>query len=310
MKRILIFFTFVTISLLSACQRGDNTYSGAEYIMFSDTASVNVVFEGNDVFRIPVVSTVKRDYDRTIAVEIIDNGSSAVEKRDYTLESNTIVIKAGEMASDVIVHANVENMADLDTLNFKLKLLMPDALKWDIYGDATNVKMYKVQPYDLNKFTGWCKITSTCLLSFPGTDNMSTGIQRLIWTYPGKEENTVVLTNWLHDGYDVTLRLNPEDMSATAVNIVGEQVIGSEEVVLGQILGNNEIYVQDSPLAGSTFNTCANSMNLNIVSYIKEFDQIAGTLGNFSEILEWVSDEEANRLVVEEGMIKKGGPEN
>ena len=98
MKQI---FKFIAISFaaamaLSACQERYVTYEGAEYVMFADTLAVYPVMEGADQFSIPVVSTVVRDYDRTFGVEVLDKLSNAIERKHYSLESNTITIKAGE----------------------------------------------------------------------------------------------------------------------------------------------------------------------------------------------------------------------
>lgn len=308
MKKNIIFWSTVIAAAFSAigCSESPQTYSDAEYIMFADTMSVNVVLQDHETFTVPVVSTVTCDYDRTVGVEIIDNGSTAIEGRDYRLASNTLVIKAGENRADVEVIAEVDNLSDMDTLQFTLQLVMPEAVKWDLYGDQTKVKMYKVQPFDLNNFTGWCMVTSSCLMELPGMDN--TSVQRLIWTEAGEEENTVVLTNWLHDGYDVTIKLDPSDPANPSVTMDADQVISNEQYVLGQINADDRIYVEESAVADSYYNTCRNSVMLNVRVYLLDFGQPFATLGYYDNVMEWVSDEEADRLVAEDGMVKKGGP--
>lgn len=293
-------------ALLAGCNAGDDRYSGPEYIMFADTMSVNVVLQDRESFTVPVVSTVTCDYDRTIGVEIIDRGSSAIEGRDFSLASNTLTIKAGENRADVVVNAMLDNLSDMDTLQFNLRLVVPDAVRWDLYGDQTKVRMFKVQPFDIDNFTGWCMVTSSLLLELPGMDNSS--VQRLIWTRKGTEENTVVLTNWLHDGYDVTIRLDPSDPAVPAVTMDPDQVISNEQYVLGQINADDKIYVEESSAADSYYNTCRNSVLLNTRVYLLDFGQPFATLGYYDHAMEWVTDEEANRLVIEDGMVKRGGP--
>ena len=102
--------------------------------------------------------------------------------------------------------------------------MVPDAVKWDLYGEQTKVSLFKVQPFDIENFTGWCMVTSSCLLELPGLDN--NGVQRLIWTR-SQEENTVVLTNWLHDGYDVTIKMDPSDPAEPSVTMDADQVISN-----------------------------------------------------------------------------------
>ena len=66
-------------SMLQACDAEYKTYSDAEYVLFSDTLSVNMVWQGQEFFTVPVVSTVTCGYDRTFGVEVIGRGSNAVE---------------------------------------------------------------------------------------------------------------------------------------------------------------------------------------------------------------------------------------
>ena len=261
---------------LASCSEDSHVYSDAEYIMFADTMSVNVVLQGSETFSVPVVSTVTCDYDRTFGVEIVDSGSTAIEGRDYTISSNMLTIKAGENRADVIVSANLDNLHEMDTLQFNLRLVAPESVKWDLYGDQTKVRMFKVRPFSIDEFTG--------------------------------EENTVVLTNWLHDGYDVTIKMDPSDPAEPSVTMDPDQVISNEQNVLGQINADDRIYVEESSNAYSYFNTCRNSVILNVRVYLQEFGAPFATLGYYDNQMEWVSDEEADRLVKEYGMVKKGGP--
>ena len=156
-------------------------------------------------------------------MEIIDQGSNAVEGKHYRLLSNTITIKAGSRKADVQVRGLYDNIEDTDSLGFILKLVMPEQLKWDLYHDRTKVVMQKSCPYDINEFTGWCVVTSTFLNSYPGVENKS--IQRLIRTekHP-TEENMIILHDWLFSGYDVTIRLDPGDPIEPLVTMDKNQV--------------------------------------------------------------------------------------
>lgn len=309
MKQNIIFWSTALAAAagMAGCSVSPQTYSDAEYIMFADTMSVNVVLQDRESFKVPVVSTVTCDYDRTVGVEIVDKGSTAVEGRDFELASNTLTIKAGENRADVEVTARLDNLADMDTLQFFLRLVIPDQVRWDLYGDMTKVRMYKVQPFDIDNFTGWCMVTSACIMALPGIDN--TSVQRLVWTEKGEKENTVVLTNWLHDGYDVTIEFDPSDPANPVVTMEPDQVIGSEQIILGQINADDRVYVEESPLADSYFNTSRKAVLLNTRVYLSDFGEPVTTFGTYDSEMDWVSDEEADRLVIEDGMVKKGGPD-
>ena len=99
MKRIFNALVVVAfVALLSSCHERYVTYSDKEYIMFADSISTNIVLEDQEYFTVAVSSTVARDYDRTIGVEIIDEGSNAIEGYHYRLLSNSVTIPAGKLA--------------------------------------------------------------------------------------------------------------------------------------------------------------------------------------------------------------------
>ncbi|MDE6046146.1 MAG: DUF4984 domain-containing protein, partial [Alistipes sp.] len=168
MKRIITVLS--TIGLLAAlatgCDRERTLYSDAEYVMFADTMSVNMVLQDQEYFAVTVASTTACDYDRNFGVEILDRRSKAVEGLHYRLKSNTITIPAGKRRADVLVHGCYDEFEAGDTLNFVLQLVMPEQLKWELYGDCTNVKMVKSCPFAIDDFTGWCMLTSSFLQSY------------------------------------------------------------------------------------------------------------------------------------------------
>ena len=98
------------------------SYDGPNYILFSDTLTVLAVQNNEEVFDIPVAATEACSYDRTVAVEVIDKKSNAIEGKHYTIESNTITIKAGERAANVRIRGNYDAIAATDSLGLTLRL--------------------------------------------------------------------------------------------------------------------------------------------------------------------------------------------
>lgn len=292
--------TALSACLLTGCKEEYIRYSDAEYVMFADTMSVNTVLQGQEEFKVPVASTVACDYDRTLGVEIVDEGSTAVEGLHYRLASNTVTIKAGELSSDVVVDAICDNMDVYDTLQFNLRLVMPEKYTSSIYGDMTKVKLYKTCPFMLEQFTGWCVVTSLFLYSYPGLDG--TTFQRLIYTEAVPGENTVILRDFLFDGYDVTISFDASDPADPQVVMDEVQVISDEFSVFGQVVGDDRILAVASPYYISSFNPCDNSVDLWIHAYVNKLGTPVGTVGHYENVLEWVSDAEAERLYKEEGM--------
>ena len=270
---------------------------GKEYILFQDTLSTHLVLDEEGYsFSVPIASTVACDYDRTIAVEIIDKGSNAIEGLDYTLKSNTVTIPAGETATNVEVVPVFDRLGDTDTLTFNLKLVMPDQLRWDLYGDQTKIQMVKSCTFDINDFTGYCVVTSLFLFSYPGEENEDS-YQRLIKTRADDTaENTVILEDWLFDGYDVSITFDSSDPENPLVHMESGQILSDEMSVFNTVHGDNRILVEDSPNAASYFNSCQKFVSLWTHVYVNVLNERYGTVGQYYHLLEWVSDEEGERL--------------
>ncbi|MBQ3198342.1 MAG: DUF4984 domain-containing protein [Alistipes sp.] len=302
MKNIYLFLVAtIATSMLASCAEEYVTYSDAEYVMFSETQSMNMILADDEYFGVAVASTVACDYDRTFGVEIVDKGSNAIEGKHYRLLSNSVTIPAGELATEVKVQGLYENIEPTDSLGFVLRLVMPEKLKWSLYEDSdqTKVVMYKSCPFVRENFTGWCVVTSLLLRDYPG-DN--TSYQRLIRTeaHP-TEENTVILRSCFYDGYDLTIKFHPEDAANPLVTMDKDQVLSDEASVFGQILGDNHILTTHSFYYPSYFNSCQRFVELWNHVYVENLGETIGTVGHYYNILEWISDEEAERLQ-KEGM--------
>ena len=304
MKNIYKYLTLSFIAVLSftSCHERYVTYSDAEYVMFADTMAVYPVQKEDSTFVIPVVSTVKKDYDRTFAVEIIDKGSNAIERRHFHLESNTITIKAGQTRTDVLVHGHYSNIEDTDSLGFQLNLVMNEKLEMPLYGKSTKAVLMKSCPFDINNFTGWCMLTSMFLYQYPHPSNPAS-YQRLIRTeaHPLKE-NTIICRNFLNDGYDVTMTFNVDNPLEPFVTMDEDQVASDEGTFFGQTHGDDRILVTSSPIYDSVYYPCGSYLYVWTMMYVEDLGATVGTVGHFYNIMEWVSDEEADRILREEGI--------
>ena len=308
MKKILnIFVILAIVAGVVSCKEQYITYNDTEYLIFSDTLSTNAVLATGEPFKVAVSSTVKRNYDRTYAVEIIDKGSNAIEGVHYRLKSNTFTIPAGKLAADIEVLGNYDNFEPTDSLGFTLQLVMPDELKWDLYPEhnRTKVVMFKSCPFDINEWGGteleprYCLLSSLLLYSYPGTN---TSYQRLVKCYKHKNKaNTIVMDDLFYDGYDVELTFNTENPSEPTLTLAADQVIGDELSVLGIEWGDGKILAQTSPAGTyvSSYNACQKYAQLYVRMYIKNYTELVGYVGDFYNILEWVSKEEADEIMRE-----------
>lgn len=300
MKRILKYITLPFMAaLLCGCHERYVTYSDAEYVMFADTLATYPVQQDVEWFAIPVVSTVTRDYDRTFGVEIIDKGSNAIENVHYRLQSNTITIKAGENRADVMVHGYYDNIGATDSLGFELRLVMNESLEMPLYGKSTKAVLMKSCPFDINDFTGYCVLTSMFLYNYSVTGSY----QRLVYTekHP-TEENTIICRSWINDGYDVTMAFHAEDPMSPLVTMDEGQIASDEASFFGTAHGDDKILVRSSAFYDSIFYPCGSYLYVWTEMYVENLGTSVGTVGHFYNIMEWISDEEAERLRIEEGM--------
>ncbi len=300
-------YKYITLSFIAAltftgCHERYVTYSDAEYVMFADTTAVYPVQKEDSTFVIPVVSTVKRNYDRTFGVEIVDKGNNAIERRHFHLESNTVTIKAGQTRADVLVHGHYSNIEATDSLGFQLNLVMNDKLVMPLYGNSTKAVLMKSCPFDVSNFTGWCMLTSMFLFQYPNASNPAS-YQRLIYTEPHPlKPNTIICRNWLNDGYDVTMTFHVDNPLEPFVTMDEGQVASDEGSFFGQTHGDDRILVTTSQLYDSIYYPCGSYLYIWTMMYVENLGTAVGTVGHFYNIMEWISDEEADRIKREEGI--------
>lgn len=291
----------VTAFVAPSCKSEYTTYDDAEYIMFADTMAVYPVLQDGGYFKVPVVSTVTRDYDRTFAVEIVDKGSNALERKHYRLKTNTLTIKAGQTRTDIEVEGLYDNIEYADSLGFILSLVVPEQVKMPLYPTTTKVLLEKVCPFDINNYTGYCVVTSLFLYYYHPL-----GIyQRLAHSEVDPTDpsgRSIIIRDFLFDGYDVSLSFDTSDPLEPLVNMDNDQVISDEGSVFGISYGDDKIRAGASPVYPSYFGTCENFIELWLRVYVEDIGNPIGDVGHYYNILEWVSDEEGERLRYENGM--------
>lgn len=282
-----------TAALFVGCKTGDFTYDGPDYLMFSDTLYRYGVQESNEIFNVQVSATRPADYDRTFGVEIVDRRSNAVEGRHYRLLASTVTLPAGEMAVDVPVQCIYEHIGVSDSLGFELNLVIPDEKQWPHYGTQTKVLLQKVCPFDLDRFTGYCTVTSTFFMS----DFVQNTSMRLIRSeaVPGKEY-TVVLRDMFYDGYDVEISFDRANVMEPLVEME-EQACGTTGEVIGSLFGDGRVTMYQPTNYTSYFSSCENFVLQYITMIVRNKDgSIYGALGTYMNIIEWISDAEAEKL--------------
>ena len=275
------------------------SYDGPNYILFSDTLTVLAVQNNEEVFDIPVAATEACSYDRTVAVEVIDKKSNAIEGKHYTIESNTITIKAGERAANVRIRGNYDAIAATDSLGLTLRLLTQKADQWDLYDKSYEAKviLQKCCPFDINLFNGYAVLTSTYMQEFmPNVDN------RLIKAViDPEEENTVIMKDFFYDGYDVKIRFTTNDILNPLIEM-DEQTFASTAEAFGTNYGDGYLHLYQPSSGVSYYSTSEQFIFQYFTLYVPG---MAGNnvVGTFASAIEWVSADEAKRLYLEGSIL-------
>ena len=296
MKKLLIGCMAAVAALIafSGCDQDKVVYSGPNYLMFSDTLYTYAVQETNEIFNVPVSATVPADYDRTFGVEVIDKESNAVEGKHYKILSNTVTIKAGEMSTDVKVQGLYKNIGITDSLGFALRLVIPDTEQWSLYKNEAMVVMQKICPFDIKNFKGYCKVTSSYLSSdyYPKKVDLRLVTSDIV---EGKE-NTIVVHGLYFDGYDMEIKFNRKDVLEPLVEME-EQICGSTGEAFNTIHGDGKLRLNQPTAYTSFYSTNENFILQYVTMSVNNKDgSYYGTVGTFVNVLEWISEAEAEKL--------------
>lgn len=290
-KQIGLLAILALLLTVVSCKEERTTYSGPNYIMFSDSLYVLPVQNNEEYFDIPVAATQTCNYDRTLAVEIIDRNSNAIEGVHYTIEANTITIKAGELTTNVRVRGLYDNIAVTDSLGFALRLVTEKDTQWDIYGIDANVVLKKTCPFNIYDFEGYIVLNSTYLYDYTVVDKRLIRAEVL-----SEEENTLLIKDYFYDGYDVKLKFTTDDLLNPLIEME-EQIFGPTDEAFGTIYGDGKIRMFQPTNYLSYYSSCEQFVYQYMTLYVMNPDEsIYGTVGTFINVLKWISDDEAEKL--------------
>ena len=292
MNRIFIAVStlIAALTVLCGCSEERIVYSGTDSVMFADSLHILPIQDDTEVFEIKIATMKSSDIDRTYAVEILDSRSNAIEGVHYELLSNSATIKAGEVATSILVKGKASNIKINQGIGFYLRIANRN-LNTDIYGDAaltTKVVLQRACPFDLEVFSGYCVLTSTFF-----ADYMQNTYLRLLQSQidPNKE-NTIIIKNFYYDGYDISLRLDNDNILYPDLYVDGEQVLGYTGEAFGTIYGNGDLMMNLLPSATSYFSSCEGFMAIYNLVYVDG----VGTVGAYTNVVRWITDEEAEVL--------------
>lgn len=274
---------------LLACNTERTTYNETNFILFSAEEHTLGVIDNEEWFEIPITATRTADYNRNVGVEVIASESSAIEGLHFIVESNTVTIPAGKLTTALRIKGMAENIPIDVQPKIILNLVINEEETWDVYGTRCEVTLQRCCPFDINNFAGYAKITSTWLMQYMNTDS------RLVETEVDAATNTLTIKSMFYEGYDIKISLDDSDPLAPRVIVPKEQVLGSTGEAFGTIYGNGKLMMSEPTGYTSYYGTCENFMVLYSMMYVDN----VGTVGTFVTIFEWISKEEAERIMRE-----------
>lgn len=275
--------------VLSACRADYTVDVNPDFVMFSDESYTLGVIDSEEWLEIPISATNVVDYDRNIGVEVLWSKSSAIEGLHYVVESNTLTIPKGKLTTAFRIRGIVENIAVGEELTLHLSLVLDEDNISELYGTQSEVKLQRCCKFDINNFVGYAKITSTWTMQYMNSD------ARLVRTELGKEKNSIVVKDMFYEGYDIEVSFDDSKPLEPRVILPDAQVIGSTGEAFGTIYGDGKLLMSEPTGYNSYFGACENFMVLYTMMYVDN----VGTVGTYVNIFEWISDDEAERIMRE-----------
>lgn len=287
----IIRITLVALLTLGVgCKSEEPSYDGPNHITFTESAHSFGVVDNSEWFEVEIAATHTSSADRDFGVEVVASESSAIEGLHYELERNTLCIKAGKLTTTLRLRGLAENFDANEALNITLNLVLPDESISHEQGTRATITLQHCCAFDINAFTGYAVLTSTWSMEFLGVES------RLVRTrLDQSESNVIVIEDMFYDNYDVRIKLHDDDRLNPLASLCGNQVLSSTGEAFGTIYGNDELMIGAYDEAVSYYSACETFLLLYSEMYVVD----VGSVGIFASVVEWISDDEAERIMRE-----------
>ena len=290
LKTLVVVLGAMLLTTLVGCEAEHTTYDGPNYIMFSAERHDLGILDSEEWFEIPISATRTAKHDRNVGVEIVAARSSAIYGLHYTIESTTVTIPAGELTAMLRIKGYPAAIGVGENLGITLNLAIEQESVWEKYGTETEVYLHKCCPLDMNAFTGYAVLTSTWAMQYMNLESI------LVKTHlDPTTPNTIVVEDMYYAGYDIRISFMEENRLEPLIEMAEPQVMGSTGEAFGTIYGNGKLMMMQPADSGSYYSPCEGFLLQYVTIYVEE----VGTVGSYAHILEWISDDEAERILRE-----------
>lgn len=264
-------------ALFTGCEEETIKYTGNDYVMFSDTLQYMPVTQDTEKTFDVVVSTTKAaKEDRVYAVELISNKSNAIEGLHFDLESNNVLIKAGELAGKVSVKGYYDNITYGDSLAFTLRLLADKNQIWDMYGKETNVSLIKCIPFSIDQFVGNLKMFA----SFPFSNEVVSFYVKGV----KQDDSTLLVQDAFSSRTDLKLRFKKNSKNPFEDGLIVPEQLAFVDAGYGQV------FTRTIDAAPSFYVSYLRTLCL----YMEMFVPQVGSFGTYQYMFKWVSQAEVD----------------
>ena len=117
----------------------------------------------------------------------------------------------------------------------------------------------------------------------------------LVRTVLGKQGGSIIVEDMFYDGYDIELSFDDSNPLEPRVIVPDAQILGATGEAFGTIYGDGKLLMSEPTGYSSYFGACENFMVLYSLIYVEN----VGTVGTYVNIFEWISDDEAERIMRE-----------
>lgn len=111
MKKIYVLFIALSALLLTGCENDPITYSGPDFVSFSEATISKAVRAGEDgIVTVGIGCANKSSEARTFTVSVDAANTTAVEGTDFEFVSKSVTIPAGEYVGKIQIKGNYDNL--------------------------------------------------------------------------------------------------------------------------------------------------------------------------------------------------------
>lgn len=299
MKRIITTATVLctAFAALTGCNDSvePTVYDGPEYVMFQDTLNEFYVSQTKNTIKVGLSATKTTGYDRIFGVEAVANGSTAVEDRHFSLKSHNVTIKAGQLAATVEIDIYTENFGKTDSLGTSLRLVVPDELNWELYGNQTKISLQKY--CDLN-MESWLENEKAELdpqkynyanyilyATFPYSQDPGqfTKILVKVTKDPGHDRQMIIKSPF-QEGYDLKIRFQEGDPDKSFVTMLKQRAFADTNALWV------DMYTLD--LYPSYYDSCKRYIELYIQSSVEGYTPF----DVYPYYMQWITERRAEEI--------------